>query len=154
MRKSFVLSMSVAVFTFSAIGLGAQQSQSTKPDRSVPKTITVIGCVDRADQLNAGNPDTTVDSLSFVLTHASRDGEAASSKPTADAHTRADPGLMYRLDGAVATLNPHVGHKVQVTGAVVAIATGTSGSTDPVSPANAARLKVTSIKMLAETCAR
>jgi hypothetical protein len=155
MKNSFRMTMSLAVVTFCGMGLTAQESQSSKSTRAVPDSITVIGCLDRADQFNAANPDTTVDSLSFVLTHASRDGKAASSKPTADARGPAtEAGSIYRLDGVVATLNPHVGHKVQLSGAVEPSATGTSGGTDPTSGANAPRLKVASIKMLAETCAR
>jgi hypothetical protein len=152
MKKSFAFSMSLAVLTICAVGVRAQESRSTKANGGARDTISMIGCVDRADQLSAASPNTTVDSLSFVLTHASRDGKAASSKPTADPRA-ADAGSMYRLDGAVATLNPQVGHKVQVTGTVVAAA-GTSGGTDPASAANAPRLKVATIKMLAETCAR
>jgi hypothetical protein len=154
MKKSVALAMSFAVVAVSGMTLGAQ-SESKKPNQTVPDTITVIGCVDRADQLSAATPDTTADSLSFVLTHASRDGEAASSKPTAENRgAEREPGSMYRLDGSLTTLNPHVGHKVQVTGRVVPTATGTAGATDPASAANAPRLKVDTIKMLAETCAR
>jgi hypothetical protein len=152
MKNNFGLTMSLAVFTVCAIGVRAQESRNTKTNR--PETISMIGCVDRADQLNAANPGTTADSLSFVLTHASRDGKAASSTPTADTRASAvEPGSIYRLDGTVAMINPHVGHKVQVSGTVEAIA-GTSGGTDPASAANAPQLKVDSIKMLGETCAR
>lgn len=155
MKNSFGLTMSLAVLTFCGTELSAQERQTSNPNRAVPDTITLIGCLDRADQFNAANPDTTVDSLSFVLTHASRDGKAASSKPTADARGSAsEAGSIYRLDGAVATLNPHVGHKVQLSGAIEPSTSGTSGGTDPTSAANAPRLKVASIKMLAETCAR
>jgi hypothetical protein len=153
MKNSFGVTMSLAVLTVCAIGLRAQESRNTKTNRAVPETISLIGCVDRADQLNAANPDTTVDSLSFVLTHASRDGKAASSKPADARGSAVEPGSIYRLDGTVAMINPHVGHKVQVSGTVEATA-GTSGGTDPASAANAPRLKVGSIKMLAETCAR
>jgi hypothetical protein len=152
MKNSFGLMMSLAVLTVCAIGLRAQESRTSRTNRA--ETISMIGCVDRADQLNAANPDTTVDSLSFVLTHASRDGKAASSKPTADTRSSAvEPGSIYRLDGTVAMINAHVGHKVQVSGTLEASA-GTSGGTDPTSAANAPRLKVDSIKMLDETCAR
>src|SRR5262245_35225601 len=109
MKSSFISSMSLAVLC--GVGLAAQDVRSTKADRATADTVTVIGCVDRADQLSAASPDTTVDSLSFVLTHASRDGEAASSRPTTDTRSAAaQAGSIYRLDGAVATLNPHVGH--------------------------------------------
>ena len=155
MKNKFRVAMSLAALTVWGMGVSAQEPQTTT-NRAVPGAVTVIGCVDRADQIReASSPDTTVDSLSFVLTHASRDGKAASSKPTADSHgSAAEVGSIYRLDGAVATLNPHVGHKVEVSGTVAATAAGTSGASDPASAANAPRLKVDTIKMLAETCAR
>ena len=156
MKKSCRLTMSLALAAVCAIGANAQERSPNTTNRTTPGTITVTGCVDRADQHSgAGTIGTTVDSLSFVLTHASRDGKAAASRPApAAAATTAETGSTYRLDGAVATLNPHVGHKVQVTGALEASATGTSGSADPASAASAPRLKVESVKMLAETCAR
>jgi hypothetical protein len=58
----------------------------------------------------------------------------------------AETGSTYRLEDAVATLNPHVGHKVQVTGALEAATASTSGSADPASAANAPRLRVESVK--------
>jgi len=154
MKKSLVVSLSLAVLGVCRAGLGAQEPRSTKANPSSPNTVTLVGCVDRADQLNASSPSTTVDSLSFVLTHADRDGKAAASKPTADTRSAIEAGSIYKLDGAVATLNPHVGHKVQVTGTVELTAAGTKGTTDPGSAADASRLHVKSIKMLAETCAR
>jgi len=154
MKKSLVVSLSLAVLGVCRAGLGAQEPRSTKANPSSPNTVTLVGCVDRADQLNASSPSTTADSLSFVLTHADRDGKAAASKPTADTRSAIEAGSIYKLDGAVATLNPHVGHKGQVTGTVEPTAAGTTGTTDPGSAANAPRLHVKSIKMLAETCAR
>src|ERR1051326_1508149 len=99
---------------------------------------------------------TAVDRWECVRTPASRDGKAAAPRPAPASTTKpnAEAGSTYRLDGATATLNPHVVHKVQVTGAIEASTAGTSGSTDPASAANAPRLKVESIKMLSETCAR
>jgi hypothetical protein len=63
-------------------------------------------------------------------------------------------GNSYRLDADIKTLNPHVGHKVEVTGTVEAPAAPTAEAADPSSPAAASRLKVDRIKMVAETCAR
>ena len=157
MQKSCRITMSLGLATACVIGANAQERSTKATDRPTPAAITVTGCVDRADEHTAaGTTGTTVDSLSFVLTHASRDGKAASSQPASAAtkEATAETGSTYRLDGAVATLNPHVGHKVQVTGALEASTAGTSGSTDQASAANAPRLKVESVKMVAETCAR
>jgi hypothetical protein len=151
-----MVTMSLAAAAVCVIGAHAQERPASATDRTSPGAITVTGCVDRADQHSAAGATTTVDSLSFVLTHASRDGKAAASAPAPAAtnDAKAESGSTYRLDGAIATLNPQVGHKVQVTGTIEASTAGTSGSTDPASPANAPRLKVESVKMLAETCAR
>jgi hypothetical protein len=63
-------------------------------------------------------------------------------------------GGIYRLDSNVATLNPHVGHKVEVTGTVDGAAAATPPSADTTSAANAPRLKVARVKMVSETCDR
>jgi hypothetical protein len=63
-------------------------------------------------------------------------------------------GNSYRLDGDVDALNPHVGHKVEVTGTIQAPTAPTADSVEPASPAAASRLKVDHIKMVSETCAR
>jgi hypothetical protein len=157
MKKSCRLTMSLAFATAFVIAANAQERSTNAAGRPSKGDITVTGCVERADQLGAtGTAGTTVDSLSFVLTHASRDGKAAASRPAPSAtkETVGETGSTYRLNAAVATLNPHVGHKVQVTGALEAPTTGTSGSLDPASAGNAPRLQVKSVKMLAETCAR
>jgi len=157
MKKSCrFLTTSLVFAAVGVIGAHAQERSTSAANRTIPGAITVTGCVDRADQLSAAGATTTVDSLSFVLTHASRDGKAAASGAAAAAtkETNAEKGSTYRLDGTVATLNPHVGHKVQVTGVIEASTTGTSGSSDPASAANAPKLKVESVKMLSETCAR
>ena len=99
-------------------------------------------------------PGTTVDSLSFVLMKATR-GTAEDSRTTGTSGTKAAPetGSMYRLDADVSRLNPHVGHKVEVTGALDASAT-TATSVDPQTAANAPRVRVNAIKMISETCGR
>jgi hypothetical protein len=64
---------------------------------------------------------------------------------------------MYRLDGEMESMNPHVGHHVEITGTRVASGTGaTPPSSNAVNPsaANAPIVKVESVKMLSETCAR
>jgi hypothetical protein len=156
MKKSCRLMMTLALAAGCTMVAHAQKRSPSAANRTIPGPITVTGCIDRADQHSAGGATTTVDSLEFVLTHASRDGKAAAPRPAPASTTKpnAEAGSTYRLDGATATLNPHVGHKVQVTGAIEASTAGTSGSTDPASAANAPRLKVESIKMLSETCAR
>jgi hypothetical protein len=129
----------------------------------------MTGCVERADQLMPAGGSVignTVDSLDFVLTHAELSGSPHSVTPAApvgtsgrDAGTATDNGIgaMYKLDGETATINPHVGHHVEITGTREPSGTGAKPpSANAVNPsaANAPMIKVESIRMLGETCAR
>jgi hypothetical protein len=143
-----------------AITLQAQAPATTaaQADRSTSAKVTLTGCVERADQVagNSAPAAATVDSLTFVLTHAIK-GTADNTPPapvgTAGSTAGAGVGQMYRLDGATSQLNPHVGHKVEVVGSPDPAAT-TPQSAEPASAVNAPNLKVDSIKMVSETCAR
>jgi len=121
-----------------------QQQASTK----APEKITITGCVERADQMasagGASTLGTTVDSLSFVLV----DKPSGAAGTTGVKGSAGDKG--YRLDADVAKLNPHVGHKVEITGYVDEPA-ATNGAANSV---NGPKVKVDSIKMIAETCGR
>jgi hypothetical protein len=133
----------------------AMQTSSTQvePQRATAAAdrVTVTGCVERADQMQQpSTTGTTVDSLSFVLVKAK---DTNNEPPTATGTTGAtrtagatesDPRL-YRLDAAVEKLNPHVGHKVEITGTV-------SGATADVG--TPAKLKVEEVKMISSTCQR
>jgi hypothetical protein len=138
-----------------AAALHAQAPTGNQRDRTVPAGITLTGCVERADQV-AGNVTTatTVDSLSFVLIKATK-GTAAEARPTGTGGTQSnsESGSMYRLVAETSKLNPHVGHKVEVTGTLDA-ASAPTGSTDSTSAANAPSLRVESVKMVSETCGR
>jgi hypothetical protein len=123
-------------------------AQTTTPPQQTaakgPEKITITGCVERADQMaSAGTLGTTVDSLSFVLINIPPSGTAgtAGTKGT-------EKG--YRLDADQAKLNPHVGHKVEISGFVDEPAT-TNGAA---ASADGPKVKVETIKMIAETCGR
>ncbi len=127
-------------------GTSAQTGASKAGDK-----ITISGCVERADQVAspAATAGTTVDSLSFVLVNMppQQVGTTGSAgAPNRDASMEKG----YRLDGEVEKLNPHVGHKVEIAGTVVEAATTNAAA----SLANGPKVKVKSIKMLSETCAR
>jgi len=131
-------------------------AQSQVPARSA---ITLTGCVDRADQTQGATglaATADVDSLSFVLTHAVKGAGAELKSATVDTSGRSvEPvnGAIYRLDAPVEKLNRHVGHKVEVTGALEdpTVAPARSGATGTAAPA---RVKVETVKMIDETCAR
>jgi len=129
----------------------AAQATSAAPQRQAtsktPEKITITGCVERADQVAspAATLGTTVDSMTFVL----RTPPAQTAGTTGSARPAADKG--YRLDGDTAKINPHVGHKVEISGYVTEGAVATSGTAGS---ADGPKVKVESIRMIAETCGR
>ncbi|MBW8866455.1 MAG: hypothetical protein JF610_03850, partial [Acidobacteria bacterium] len=123
-----------------------QQQTSTK----TPEKVTISGCVERADQMTSAGASTlgtTVDSLSFVLVDVPS-GTTGTSGVKGNTSSATDKG--YRLDADVAKLNPHVGHKVEISGYVDEPA-ATNGAANSV---NGPKVKVETIKMIAETCGR
>ena len=135
-----------------AATLGAQTATATPAPQpgaaKTPDKITITGCVERADQMQgATSVGTTTDSLHFVLLTVPT-GEAVGTSGAPAARPSMDKG--YRLDADPKQLNPHVGHKVEITGFVdQAAATNTAASS-----VNGPMVKVESVKMLAETCGR
>jgi len=125
-----------------------QAAPQQRPTTKAPEKITITGCVERADQVaGASTLGTTVDSLTFVL--ITPPAEAVGTSGTKSAAPATDKG--YRLDADVAKLNPHVGHKVEISGFVdEPAATNGTGT----AAANGPKVKVESIKMIAETCGR
>lgn len=159
MLKSYRIVMNGVLAVGCAVTLQAQTPTATNTHRPTAGEMTLTGCVERADELGGnGTAAATVDSLSFVLIHASKGTAAEAPAPTGTSgtsDTRPTPkGSIYRLDGAVAALNPHVGHKVEVSGTLEAASAAGADPSDSQSAANAPRIKVSGVKMLSETCAR
>ena len=167
MTQHWKVVMSVLFASAFAVAAHAQATAPPQPDQKAPRAsdaakITLTGCVERADQVASAGATAagTADSLSFMLIHASKDGatprsESVGTTGTAGAaagEAKEAKGETYRLDADVAKLNPHVGHKVEVTGVVDS--TGAAPAGDAASRDSAPRVKVESVKMLAETCAR
>jgi len=119
--------------------------------------ITVMGCVERADQiLSRENLGTTLDSLTFVLVKA-EEGKASDQPRPAPRAGEQDGGKTYRLDVDLDTINLHVGHRVEVTASLPPnTPVGTTGRADAEPPGVAPPpvLKVESVKMLSSTCGR
>ena len=157
MKDSWRFVMSMALASGWVFALHAQPATTPQRTDATATKITLTGCVERADQMTpTGTATTTVDSQSFVLIHATKSGTADSRSETAGTSGTANTGKgsMYRLDTEASKLNPHVGHKVEVTGSLDATGSATPASADPPSAENAPRLKVDTVKMLSETCAR
>jgi len=140
------------MFWLAAAALAAQTATAApqqKPSTKAPEKITITGCVERADEVaSATTPGTTVDSLSFVLINLPSSGVAGTTGVRGNSSAAADKG--YRLDADVAKLNPHVGHKVEITGFVDEPAMTNAAA----SAANGPKVKVETIKMISETCGR
>jgi hypothetical protein len=152
MKKSCQFLLSMAIATGFVM---ASHAQSPTHSSRTPAKTTLTGCVERADQMNAtGTATTTVDSLSFVLIHATKGTAAEAPKGTSGTPPSVVQGRMYRLGADASKLNPHVGHKVEVTGTLDARAADNAASGDPASVSSAPKLTVDTVKMLAETCAR
>jgi hypothetical protein len=170
MKGNVCLIASALAITVGTAGLLAQDPAQTQKSAD-QKKVTVLGCIERADQvMSRENLATTVDSLDFVLMKADKPDAA---QPTGTAGANAAPadkekgfGIAYRLEGDIDTINPHVGHRVEVVGSVAAAApqggpgtTGAVGTAGRVPagadvPADAPVLKVESVKMIASTCGR
>jgi hypothetical protein len=134
-----------------AAALAAQSSASptqTNATKTADK-ITITGCVERADEMQgAGTVGTTTDSQHFVLVNIPTAEAVGTSGSTSAGAPAMDKG--YRLDADPKTLNPHVGHKVEITGFVDAPAATTGAATS----VNGPMVKVQTVKMLSETCGR
>ena len=149
-----------AISLLAAAGLAAQTSTTTSPrNTSATDRVTVTGCIERADQISqTGALGTTLDSLDFVLIKTNAGRTAAPTTPKGTSGTSAASadttlaGRLYRLDGNAKTLNPHVGHKVELTGAIVQPGASQPDTSDPL--AGAPKMRVNAVKMLAPTCSR
>jgi hypothetical protein len=152
-------SMTIAAIALGTAGLVAQTSTATSQRPAAAEALTVTGCIERADQISqTGALGTTVDSLTFVLikTNASGSSAASSTKGTSGTSGAAPDttlaGRLYRLDAKTATLNPHVGHKVELTGTLTEPGAAKPDPSDPL--AGAPKMRVDAVKMLAQTCSR
>ena len=149
MRNWATIVVAVAV---AAVPLAAQDVPGK------PASMTVTGCVERADQVMLRDAlGSTVDSQTYVLVKAEEgSAEEIERRPASPPSSGDAPlGTMYRLDVDSDTMNPHVGHRVEIVGAVTAAAPEPVGTTGVAGqPTAAARLKVSSVKMLSSTCSR
>jgi hypothetical protein len=165
MQMSGWLTATAFGLALAAAPLAAQDAAAQRAagaDRKGEQKMTITGCVERADQvLSRENLGTTVDSLTYVLVNA--DGGSVQSQPAARAGAdQKASGKAYRLDVDRDTMNPHVGHRVEIVGWTMATvpdaAVGTSGRAASPAPgeigAQSPVFKVESVKMLSSTCGR
>jgi hypothetical protein len=155
-----------AVFASIACSVGVL-AQDTSP-QTTPKTITVTGCLQRAQASPTGTTGSTSSAASstepkFILTNASMGSGSSSTSTTAGTTGTASRSGMsaneYRLDATDAKLSPHVGHKVEVTGTLDSSpsssstsSTSSTSATSSSTSSTAPKLKVDDVKMVAATC--
>jgi len=157
--------------------LSAQAPQAPQPPaaKEQGKKVTMIGCVERADQFaSSGTPSpvaTTADSQSFVLIKveppAASAGDpvgttgttAGSGKTVASGSTvaraNAAIGNMYKLEGDTGVIATHVGHKVEIVGTIDP-SSPAARPPDPQNPSAATSpvLVVDRVKQIADLCPR
>ena len=149
----------IALGTTAAVLAQTPSSSQTSPQSTAARTITVSGCVQRAQQTGAtgtsgtaatGATTSSASDIKFVLTNAalSTTGTTGTSGTTAPPATSI--ASEYRLDTTESTLTPHVGHKVEITGTVEQMSR--PEQKPPASAANAPTLKVDNVKMVSTTC--
>jgi hypothetical protein len=156
MRKTCSILTGTALALACAAALHAQTPTSQQSNRSTPATVTLTGCVERADEVaGSGTAAATVDSLSFVLIRAEAPDAATTPKGTSgtNATEPISDHNTYRLSADVKSLNPHVGHKVEITGSVIAPAMSANAA-DSSPASHAPTLKVDNLKMISPTCDR
>ena len=135
------------------VGVFAQDSPTSQPSQKAPaKTLTVTGCVQRAQQGPTGTTGATGTAPSAAATKFVLSSAAISTTETAGTANPPSTAVAseYRLDGEDAKLTPHVGHKVEITGMVEPPARTTQPPA--ASAANAPILKVDNVKMVASAC--
>jgi len=150
-----VWSGTCAAITFGlAAGLVAQAPQSTSA-----KSITVTGCIQLAAPSPTGTSGTTGATTSTSETKFRLTSAAMSPAGTTGTAETTEPSTAaakeYRLDAADTKLTPHVGHKVEIVGTVVEMAS--EAPSQPPNPAtssaaSAPKLKVDTVRMIAATC--
>jgi hypothetical protein len=135
-----------------AVGLAAHL-QSTASAQTPPVVhVTVIGCVEPADQSAASGR--TTDSK-YKLTHAkSGKSDSTSTTGTGGSASRTQTATTYHLDNAKdSTLAQDVGNQVEMVAVIepdTPAPTGTTGLST--AAANEPKLKVESVKVIAAGC--
>ena len=168
MKQTLSVGMTAATFLMTA-ALAAQAptpqqpnptpqqppSQPQQRSESAAGKITVSGCIAKAEQPGAQG---------FVLTNATTGAASSTSGGGAvgttgaagapSSSTSASAGTTYRLDADDEKLTPHVGHRVEIVGTSAPMADSSAARSAEPGRAPSPSLKVESIKMVAQSCAK
>ena len=107
----------VCAATVFGLAMAVASAQTSPPtSQSTAKSITVTGCLKKAEApTGTSGTASRMDTTKFLLTNAAigttgTAGTAGTTPPSSAVSSE------YRIDGEDAKLNPHVGHKVELTG--------------------------------------
>jgi len=137
----------IAAIAVTLIGLAPQLDWSTLKTFDTDHVV-VIGCVQRAAPMpigTSGGVGLGEPPARFLLTKAAlavnKDGRPGATQT-------------YRLEADESALTPHVGQKVEITGTIQPSLADGIVTGDPVPPvvSKTSKLKVTDVKMLAQSC--
>jgi hypothetical protein len=178
MKKATIIGVGMAIAVVFGVELAAQSSQTPSATQSTAsaQTITVTGCLQRADQTPGatGTAGSTAGGATasgraaadrFVLQNASI-GKGASSgatsstaqPPTSTAGTAGMAKPSYALEGHESDLRPHAGHQVEITGTLESASSSSTSTTAPAGTTSSTasstqqKLRVESVKMISATC--
>jgi len=158
-----------AIVAAATVAVMAQAQQPPPQTSSAsPDQITVTGCLKAAPPAapdvgasgtvgatgtsGTAAPAATDADAKFVLTNATVTPATASSAASAAAdQSSADHDKTYRLVANPASLSPHVGKKLELTGTLVNASASTSSAASA-SPADAPVLRVEKGKIVAASC--
>jgi len=150
------LRMLSAVFASMACTVGILAQEPPSPQSTTPKTITISGCVQRAQASPTGTTGSTsaasANEAKFILTNANAGSGATAGTSGTTSRAGMSAATEYRLDASDAKLSPHVGHKVEITGTLDSASASSQPPTATASASNAPKLKVDDVKMVAPTC--
>jgi len=157
--------LSIGAAAALVLAVGCNRSNSQAGDGSIfgngdeQARMTVTGCLQAGEQgLGSREPNAASRSAEgvdrFVLTNATPATTPSRSPSTS---TESQPstsatgttGRMYILEGEADELRTHVGQQVEITGTPVDRDSSTSSTTQ----ADAPRLEVESVRMIAQNCA-
>lgn len=173
MKRQFgIATATAAFFAASLVAAAAQTPPPTttqSPQSRTPSTdsVTVTGCLQPSSSASSATSSTATSSMtpSFVLANATMGskgtgttGTTGTTSTTATSpESSAKANATYALLGSDSDLKKHVGHKVEVTGKIdsssadrPSATTGTATATSH--DANAPKIQVSSIRMIAPDC--
>lgn len=146
MKKVFAGTFIATAFAVSLSAQAPPQSQPMQEAKDAPKGVTVTGC------LKAGETPESylLSDLKWADKASAPVGTSGVVTPTAPAASATTLNLVGSPSGT--KLSDHVGHTIEVTGAIDKADKAMTGATPADAAAAAPSFNVRSVKMIAATC--